>query len=273
MNFHSDEWIMKNVKDHFNDALQHFPRNNIIAIVAQGSPNYGLDTKDSDVDTKLAITPPLKDLILAKQPISTTHVRENNEHIDFKDIRLLLNTFRKQNLNFIEILFSSYFISNRLYEDEWCILQANRELIARYSPANAVKTMKGIALEKYHALEHEYPSKLEIIRTYGFDAKQLHHLVRVHEFIQRYTDGVSYINCLHSQQPVYLKSLKQQGCMSLKEAREFAKETLDATVKIADTFIEKHKDEPVNEKAEQILTEVQYSIMKKSIKYELEKEE
>ena len=61
--------------------------------------------------------------------------------------------------------------------------------------------------------------------------------------------------------------------MSLKEAREFAKETLDATVKIADTFIEKHKDKPVNEKAEQILTEVQYSITKKSIKYELEKGE
>ena len=98
MNFHSDQYIMERVREHYNEALEHFSEDRIVGIYYQGSGNYGLDTPNSDVDTKLIVTPTLDDIIFNRKPVSTTHVRVNDEHIDFKDIRLMFQTFRKCNL-------------------------------------------------------------------------------------------------------------------------------------------------------------------------------
>ena len=106
------------VKEHYEEALEKFQKNNIVGIFLQGSQNYGLEIPESDVDTKLIITPSFKDIALNHKPISTTHVRANQEHIDFKDIRLYMETFRKQNLNFLEILFTDFFSINPLYVNE-----------------------------------------------------------------------------------------------------------------------------------------------------------
>ena len=106
------------------------------------------------------------------KPVSTTHIRANEEQIDFKDVRLYIDTFRKQNLNFLEILFTNYFVVNPTYAKEWNRLLEHREEISHYNPFRAMKTMKGIAMEKYHAMEHPYPSKLDILAKYGYDGKQ-----------------------------------------------------------------------------------------------------
>ena len=167
MNYHSDEWIMNGVRKHYEEALKLFPADRIIGVFAQGSMNYGLDYEGSDIDTKCFLVPTLEDIIFNKKPISTTHIRANEEHIDFKDIRLFLTTVRKQNLNFMEILFTKYKIVNPTYEQYWNRLIENNEQIARYNPVGAVKTMKGIAMEKYHAMEHRYPSKIDLIDAWG----------------------------------------------------------------------------------------------------------
>ena len=183
--------IMKRVRDHYEEALEYFSEDQVVGIFLQGSQNYGLDTEHSDVDTKLIVTPSFKDIALNAKPVSTTHVRDNEEHIDFKDVRLYMETFRKQNLNFLEILFTPFYIINPLYEDAWMRLVEHREEIARMNPYRAVKSMKGIALEKYHAMEHPYPSKLDLIERYGFDGKQTHHLLRVDDYLERFIAGVS----------------------------------------------------------------------------------
>ena len=111
MNFHSDEWIMERVREHYNDALEQYPEYRIVGVFYQGSGNYGLDYEGSDVDTKCVLVPSLKELSESNM-ISTTYVRENDEHIDFKDVRIMFETFTKQNLNFLEILYSKYCIIN-----------------------------------------------------------------------------------------------------------------------------------------------------------------
>ena len=114
MNFHSDEWICDKVIEHYEEALHYFDNNKIVGIFLQGSQNYGLDYEESDIDTKLIVVPTFKDIAMNKQPVSTTHFRANDEHTDFKDIRLYMQTFRKQNLNFLEILFTKYSHLRRL---------------------------------------------------------------------------------------------------------------------------------------------------------------
>ena len=271
MNFHSDKWIMDRVREHYNEALEYFPEDRIVGILLQGSQNYGLDMANSDIDTKLIVTPSLDDIIFNRKPISTTHIRKNEEHIDFKDLRLMLSTYRKQNLNFVETLFTPYKIINPLYSKQWNRLVENNEMIARYNPVAAVRTMKGIAMEKYHAMEHRYPSKAEIVDKYGMDCKQLHHLFRVEEYLQRYINGESYMNCLISKQAEYLKNTKTHGYYSLDDARILAKESLDRVCEMADKF-RADNIESTNEEVDILLDDVQKDIMKLAIQVEMKKE-
>lgn len=276
MNYHSDEWIMNGVRKHYEEALKLFPADRIIGVFAQGSMNYGLDYEGSDIDTKCFLVPTLEDIIFNKKPISTTYVRANEEHIDFKDIRLFLTTVRKQNLNFMEILFTKYKIVNPLYEPYWNRLIENNEQIAHYNPVGAVKTMKGIAMEKYHAMEHRYPSKVDIIDKYHYDGKQLHHLLRVREYLIRYINGEPYKDCLVTNCGEYLKLVKTltpNGFFhDIDTAREIAEQQLAKVISIADEFAAAHKDDPVDAEVDKLLDEVQESIMRLGIILDLEKE-
>lgn len=265
-----DALVMKRVRDHYEEALQHFPEYQIVGCFLQGSQNYGLDYEGSDVDTKLIIVPKFADICLNRKPISTTHVRENNEHTDWKDIRLYMETFRKQNLNFLEILFTPYYIINPMYRDEWMRLVEHREEIARMNPFRAVKSMKGIAHEKYAAMEKPYPSKLEIIEKYGYDGKQNSHLERVDDYLERYIAGENYEDCLRPTpaRVPHIMDYKMLDVIPLEVAREEAKVTLAHVDKMADDFCSR-TPEVEDESMRQLLESVSYGIMETAVKYEL----
>lgn len=266
-----EEKIMKRVKEHYDEALNYFEESRIVGIFLQGSQNYGLDYEKSDIDTKLIVLPSFDDIAFNRKPVSTTHICENEEHIDFKDLRLYMQTFRKQNLNFLEILFTDFKIVNPQYEKFWNKLVANREAIAHYNPYQAIKSMKGIAMEKYHAMEHPYPSKLDILTKYGYDPKQLHHLLRVEEYIGRYIAGEKYEDCLRPQEPEYLLSVKR-GLYALDTARVVAKTAIDNVIRIADAYVE--SVENVGDiKVDGLLDEVQRDMMKLAIAIELMEDE
>lgn len=258
--------IQKRVNEHFEEARGHFADDRILGIFLQGSQNYGLDVPGSDVDTKLIVVPSLKEIAMNSKPVSTTHIRANEEHIDFKDVRLYIDTFRKQNLNFLEILFTNYFVVNPIYAKEWNRLLEHREEISHYNPFRAMKTMKGIAMEKYYAMEHPYPSKLDILAKHGYDGKQLHHLIRVKEFLERYLAGESFKDCLISKQPEYLKAVKLHTYYTLEEAREVANNTMSHIEEICDKTILEDKCNPF---IEELFNDVRYEVIKTSIQNEI----
>ena len=134
----------------------------------------------------------MDDIILNRKPTSTTYERENKEHIDFKDIRLMWECFKKQNVNFMEILFTDYYIVPEKYKKYWDKMREMAEEIAHAHPAQTVRTMSGMSMEKFKALEHRYPTLIEKIDKYGYDGKQLHHIIRINDFIKRYTMGLSF---------------------------------------------------------------------------------
>lgn len=87
--------IINRVEDHLKESLGFFPENKIVGIFLQGSQNYQLDTPESDVDTKLIVVPSFKDITMNAKLVSTTHVRANNEHTDWEDVRLYNQCFYK----------------------------------------------------------------------------------------------------------------------------------------------------------------------------------
>ena len=169
------EYIAQGLMRHIEEFEKCYPDLEMFVLVLQGSQNYGLDIYTdeykSDNDTKVIVIPSLEDVVMNKKPISTTHVLPNNEHLDIKDIRLYFDNFKKQNINFIEILFSPYYIVNPKYRDLWEELVADRELVAHYNTNQALRCMSGMSMEKRKALCHPYPSLIDKIEKYGYDGK------------------------------------------------------------------------------------------------------
>ena len=100
--------IATTLEEHWIEVIKN--GHNPLIVALHGSQNYDLAYENSDIDTKVITLPSLDQIIKNKKPTSFTHVRENNEHIDMKDVRLMFDCFKKQNINFIEILFSDYYM-------------------------------------------------------------------------------------------------------------------------------------------------------------------
>ena len=267
MNYDYKEKINKRIQEHYNEALNLYPKDRIVCVCLQGSQNYGLETINSDIDTKCIITPSFTDLVFAKPPFSTTHIMENNEHLDIKDVRSYISCFRKQNLNFLEILFTDYYILNDLYKDEWMRLVEHREEIAHYDFLRAVTSMRGIAMNKFVALKKDLPSTHDDIQKYGYCMKQLHHLVRIDEYLERYISGESYEKCLRPHDPEYLISLKTEP-RDLRTAEFLAQVAMDHIDNMYAAIKVTHDFNP-NKEVDELLNDVQYNIMKIAISEEL----
>ena len=260
--------IMKRLQEHYNTISGKYE---IVGLFLQGSQNYELDYEDSDIDSKAIILPTFDDFVLNKQLVSTTKVLENDEHIDLKDIRLMFDCFKKQNINFIEILFTKYKIINPKYQELFQPMIDNNELIARYNNYKAVNCIAGMSMEKYKALEHPYPSLIDKIDRYGYCSKQLHHIIRLNEFIKRYINGERYKNCLVSKNKKYLINVKR-NIHTLNEAREIANILSKETKEIKDSYIKNHPVS-INKNIEKLLKEVLINIMKLHFKIEINKKE
>jgi hypothetical protein len=205
-----------------------------------------------------------------KKPISTTHILSNNEHLDIKDIRLYFDNFKKQNINFIEILFSPYCIINPQYRDLWEELTGGRELIAHYNTNQALRCMAGMSMEKKKALCHPYPTLIEKIKKYGYDGKQLHHIVRMCDFIYAYTHNYSYEECLTYLPHKEIMMKAKLNKYTLDEALELA-ENFDNQTKEFKDFYLLEKDE-INKDALDLLNKIQYNVIKRRLKNELKED-
>lgn len=264
--------IMKRLEEHLEEALASVERDWFV-ICLQGAQNYNLDDEESDIDSKLLIIPSLEDIALGKTPYSKTHVMENDEHVDIKDIRAYFKLFEKANINFVEILFTDYWICNPKYQEYWRSLLDHREEIAYMNPSNALACMKGMALQKKHALCHEYPSRMKYINEFQYDPKQLSHIFRVQDFVNKYTQPVPYANAIvyekGSPRAEFIKDVKRGKTVYTKEqAILFADSAVDNIVEKVDAERE-HLSKETNPETKRFLTDILISILKDSLRYEL----
>lgn len=224
----------------------------VFGVFLQGSQNYKLDYAGSDIDTKCIVLPAAEDLILNKPPVSTTLILEDNSHIDLKDIRLMWQHFKKQNINYLEILFTDFIYVPHEYYSFWLDMFRINEEIAHSDNYAAVNCIVGMVLEKHKALCHPYPTLKEKIDKYGYDHKQLHHIIRCREFLDRYIAGVSFADCLIPQDIEYLISVKADYIYDLDQAKAIAKEAVEYVKEVKQQYFDTH---------ERIITESTYQKM------------
>ena len=196
MNYHSDEWIQEKVNSHYDYVAGLFQEKRVIGAFYRGSANYGLDTEDSDVDTIVLIAPSIEDVVECAKPISQTFITGEGEHIDIKDFRLFINELRKMNPGLLEILFTKFFKVNKDFDKYFMILCGNNEIIARYNRNRLVSNIYNMGWQAYQRLEARTPRTKDIIDEYGYNPKNLYHLIRMEKMLKRYVNRKSFRYCL-----------------------------------------------------------------------------
>lgn len=250
------EKILERLKEQLDYVIQlGYNKERILGIFLYGSQNYGFANEDSDVDSKVIILPSFSDFCLkSKNLVSVEEHMENGEHIDIKDIRLLRENFMKQNINFVELLFTEYKILNPVYEDLFNFyFVSQKENIARL---NQAKTIKSIGKQLQHTLD-QGPT----------DNKKLYNSKRLFFFLKSYIQNKPYLECLQptGEEYKYLWNLKY-GLLDICSDNEAKKKIADDLYQRVDLFLDTYTniESPLQSKTQEALDIGVIEILKKS---------
>lgn len=189
---------MREVKDHARQVSQHCVENErgrLWVTMLYGSQNYDLDSADSDVDTKSMLLPSLKMVLMDSSRVSTELTMRDGSLDNLKDVREMFGNYLKGNINFVETLFTPYYDCH-CYGGYFEHLRSRRNLVANAKPRRLMHMAAGMAKQKYCAFSHPYEGKKEVLAKYGYDPKQLHHLMRLYYFMRNYMDNQSFYHAL-----------------------------------------------------------------------------
>ena len=261
-----DEYINNKVKKHY-DYLVSLGLN-VIGVFAQGSMNYGLfideEEYKSDVDTKAIVLPTLDDLISGSKMKSTKYDLDG-EQIDVKDIRVIMEMWKKQNQSYIEILFTKYKLINPKYKSYVNEIIAMRDDITQMNIPQLARCISGMSKEKICALEHEYPATIEKIKKFGYDPKQLASIIRLTHLIEnlfeknkKFGDAIIYHN---GELRNYMIDVKK-GKIELEEARKLAELYDTKTNAIKNDVVEQYGKDNFNSEICDKLETVIYQLVK-----------
>lgn len=219
---------------------------NVLYIGLYGSQNYNVDDEFSDIDCKAIILPSLHDIIFRN--VTSKTIECENGSIDVKDLITFYDVIKKGNFSYIEAIDTEYFIGDKYL----------KELFSQFRPN--LKSILGAMHEKRKALTHEYPSKKEEFQKWGFDPKQLHHIVRLKDLLE-YNHSCSYLIYSNGQERESMIMIKRNSLGISKSDAE----------KLGDELIEKAKELiPIDYKYEQINIDNEINeYIEKNIKLEL----
>lgn len=198
-----EEKIQARVQEHYDYLAKRIPVERIIGVFAYGSVNYGFYEEGiSDVDTKAIVLPSFENLMGGHKLISKEYILENGEHCEVKDIRLYVQQLKKQSINFVETLFTQYYVLTPQWEDLWEQYFVNHSrLIAHYDE-----------LQTIHVAGHH------LLSIKGRTGKDIYNILRLHGFIKRYYYGYAYPTCIETLQ--FLNPMQYKKIAYYKSQRD-----------------------------------------------------
>ena len=128
--------------------------------------------------------------------------------------------------------------------------------------------LKGWQRKKYHALFKPYLSQVIAIEKYGYAAKQLYHIWRLKDILEKYVNQKSYLDCLTPSELLreLLIDIKSYNYIfSPNEAESSALRAMDAINKLTKDFT----PATVNEKTGELMDKVMADVIRKALKKEL----
>ena len=177
-----EERIQAKVQKHYDYLVKRIPAERVIGVFAYGSMNYGFyEDGVSDVDTKAVILPSLSDIVQGKKLKSKELILSNGEHCVVKDIRLYVQQLKKQNICFVETLYTTYCVINPMWEHLWgSYFIEQRCGISRYDTYLTIQAAGN-----------------QLLSTKGRKGKDVYNIIRLSLFIERYYLGYGYSACIN----------------------------------------------------------------------------
>lgn len=115
------------------------------------------------------------------------------------DVRHFVNNLKKQNINFVEILYTDYYWLNPVYDVAWINrFLKHRDLISHYDMRRCVSSICGQA--KYTLLQNPY------------NGKKVGNGLRLMYFLEHYSENAPYEKCLIPNEATrnVIKNMKNQ---------------------------------------------------------------
>lgn len=274
-----EDKISNRIIEHYKEGCDRFSNNRIMVCALHGSQNYHLDFSTSDVDSKIIIVPTFTDIVKNNNPVNKVVTMDNNDQITFKDIRLYIESLRKQNINFVETLFTDWYIANTKYHYQWKRLINKREDIARLNEYQALRTMIGVIRSEYKRMTkivaeedgvktyYDSDGAIKSINELGYNPKAYASVCRVSEFISSYIAGWDYKECLVPSNIDFVRRAKQ-GEFPKEAAIEHAKSIMEIIDMCEANILPKYFNVE-NKETLAFMEDVVYEIMKTSMIEEL----
>lgn len=218
--------IKQRLQAHYNAAAAHYGEDNILGVFLYGSQNYGTNTQDSDVDTKCILLPDLYHLAIEQFPVKDLMV--DGEKCTCMTIMHAVANWKKQNINFVEILFTHYHIINPKYQKIWekIMPQTFKERIGRYNISQAMISMGHQALTHLDTSRNPSPKDM-------MNAARIYLSMTMLQF-----DMLSYRECISfNDTPRIKEKFRQIRTVGLTPQKiENLKEKLEALIEEAPKY-------------------------------------
>ena len=177
----------------------------VYAIALKGSQNYNLSDEESDIDANIVFIPTLDQL---RKNYKTKFTFDTGE-VTCHNIYAFASIVAKGNPQWVEVCNTPYVIGDLSYFSKYEV-----------NPS----ALKGMVMEKVTAFSKLYPSRAKYVEEFGYDPKQLHHIIRLY-------------SCLLHNDPVY-KYYGEARELMLDIKRGRFPESLEEAEKLRDQYIE-----------------------------------
>ena len=245
------------VYEHYNFVAEDCNKNytTLVTTLLQGSQNYNMDDEESDVDTKSLVVPNFRQLVLGAKRESKTLVMPNNEHADVKDVQEMMLCWRKQNVNFVEVLYTPYYHDDEDYAWFMNALRVMRDDVSHYSRWYTLMATCGHMTEKHEKLHRSGVARADVVAKHGYDPKQLCHQLRLRDFMEKYFADYAYEDCLKPTDSEYLRAVKR-GLYNQTDAEALAEATNNWMLHFRQDMMTKLGKPDRNEKVDKQLEEL-----------------
>lgn len=214
-----EEKITRAIEEWKAILFEKYGKNHIFNITLYGSQNYNIDTENSDIDVKAIYVPSLKEAVFDKRISEELHNRRN-EYCEVKDIREMWKMYTKQNINFLETLYTKYRWDNPKYYDYHNRIKDLRTDIVNLSPEKAIKS-----------IAYQAKNSLKQFQNNPSNYKKLAKVIYFYLFLNKYTDPekiFTYNDCLQvSDSEKFSDFYAKQLLIDLKNGHNYLKNTDD----------------------------------------------
>lgn len=160
---YTDKQILDTLQKYADHAEQQGFK--VYSVMLKGSQNYNLADEDSDIDANLVFIPTLQQL-RTNEKIKFTF---DEGDVTCHNIYSFAEIVAKGNPQWVEVCHTNYFVGEPL-------------TMFQHYKVNP-SALKGMLMEKVTAFSKLYPSRAHMIEKFGYDPKQLHHIIRLYDLL------------------------------------------------------------------------------------------